>query len=43
MIYGIIEQRRASGQMSGDLLSVFLQAHDDQGIGMTDRQFTMKL
>jgi cytochrome P450 len=38
VIYGIIEQRRASGQMSGDLLSVFLQAHDDQGIGMTDRQ-----
>jgi cytochrome P450 len=38
VIYGIIEQRRASGQMSGDLLSVFLQAHDEQGIGMTDRQ-----
>jgi cytochrome P450 len=38
VIYGIIEQRRASGQMSGDLLSVFLQAHDDEGIGMTDRQ-----
>ncbi len=38
VIYGIIEQRRASGQMSGDLLSVFLQARDDQGVGMTDRQ-----
>jgi cytochrome P450 len=38
VIYGIIEQRRASGQMSGDLLSVFLQAHDDEGVGMTDRQ-----
>jgi cytochrome P450 len=38
VIYGIIEQRRASGQMSGDLLSVFLQAHDDEGEGMTDRQ-----
>jgi cytochrome P450 len=38
VIYSIIEQRRASGQMSGDLLSVFLQAHDDEGIGMTDRQ-----
>jgi cytochrome P450 len=38
VIYRIIEQRRASGQMSGDLLSVFLQAHDDEGVGMTDRQ-----
>jgi cytochrome P450 len=38
VIYSIIEQRRASGQMSGDLLSVFLQAHDDEGVGMTDRQ-----
>ena len=38
VIYGIIEQRRASGQMSGDLLSVFLQAHDDEGVGMTNRQ-----
>jgi cytochrome P450 len=38
VIYDIIEQRRRSGQMSGDLLSVFLQAHDDEGIGMTDRQ-----
>ena len=38
VIYGIIEQRRASGQMSGDLLSVFLQAHDEEGIGMTDGQ-----
>jgi cytochrome P450 len=38
VIYGIIEQRRASGQMSGDLLSVFLQLQDDEGVGMTDRQ-----
>jgi cytochrome P450 len=38
VIYGIIEQRRASGQMSGDLLSEFLQVQDDEGIGMTDRQ-----
>ncbi len=38
VIYGIIEQRRASGQMSGDLLSAFLQTRDDAGIGMTDRQ-----
>ena len=38
VIYGIIRQRRASGRMSGDLLSVLLQARDDEGIGMTDRQ-----
>jgi len=38
VIYGIIEQRRASGQMSEDLLSVFLQVQDDEGVGMTDRQ-----
>ena len=38
VIYRIIEQRRSSGQMSGDLLSVFLQVQDDEGVGMTDRQ-----
>ncbi len=38
VIYGIIEQRRSSGLMSGDLLSAFLQAQDDHGVGMTDRQ-----
>jgi cytochrome P450 len=38
VIYGIIERRRASGQMSRDLLSVFLQVQDDEGMGMTDRQ-----
>lgn len=38
VIYRIIEQRRASGQLSGDLLSVFLQLQDDEGVGMTDRQ-----
>jgi cytochrome P450 len=38
VIYRIIEERRASGQMSGDLLSEFLQVQDDEGIGMTDRQ-----
>ncbi len=38
VIYGIIEQRRASGHLSGDLLSEFLQARDDEGIGMSDRQ-----
>lgn len=38
VIYGIIEQRRTSGKMSGDLLSVLLQIQDDEGNGMTDRQ-----
>jgi cytochrome P450 len=38
VIYGIIRQRRAGGQISADLLSVLLQAQDDEGIGMTDRQ-----
>ncbi len=38
VIYRIIEQRRSSGQLSGDLLSAFLQAQDDEGLGMTDRQ-----
>ena len=38
VIYSIIERRRASSQMSGDLLSVFLQVQDDEGEGMTDRQ-----
>jgi cytochrome P450 len=38
VIYGIIRQRRADGRMSGDLLSVLLQAQDDEGKCMTDRQ-----
>jgi cytochrome P450 len=38
VIYHIIEQRRSNGQMSGDLLSEFLQVQDDEGVGMTDRQ-----
>jgi len=38
VIYEIIRQRRAAGQSSGDLLSVLLEAQDDEGIGMTDRQ-----
>jgi cytochrome P450 len=38
VIYGIIRQRRASGRLSGDLLSVLLGAQDDEGVGMTDRQ-----
>jgi cytochrome P450 len=38
VIYGIIRQRRADRRMSGDLLSILLQARDDEGLGMTDRQ-----
>jgi len=38
VIYEIIRRRRASRTMSGDLLSVLLQAQDDEGLGMTDRQ-----
>jgi len=38
VIYEIIRRRRASGTMSGDLLSVLLQAQDDEGLSMTDRQ-----
>jgi cytochrome P450 len=38
VIYEIIRRRRGSGQTSGDLLSVLLQAQDDEGLGMTDRQ-----
>jgi len=38
IIYGIIRQRRESGQDPGDLLSRLLAAQDEQGGGMTDRQ-----
>ena len=38
-IYGIIDQRRKSGQDTGDLLSMFLHARDeDTGKGMDDKQ-----
>jgi len=39
-IYGLIEERRASSQDRGDLLSMLLLAQDeeDQGSGMTDKQ-----
>ncbi|HXG68619.1 MAG TPA: cytochrome P450 [Blastocatellia bacterium] len=38
IIYGIIRQRRASGQDTGDLLSMLLHAQDEDGSRMTDRQ-----
>jgi cytochrome P450 len=38
VIYRIIRQRRASGQSGTDLLSMLLQARDEQGLPMSDRQ-----
>lgn len=39
VIYGIITRRRASGEDTGDLLSLLLHARDeDDGGGMTDQQ-----
>lgn len=38
IVYRIIGQRRASGQDQGDLLSMLLQAQDEDGSRMTDKQ-----
>lgn len=38
IIYGIIKQRRQSGEDAGDLLSMLLQAQDEDGSQMTDLQ-----
>lgn len=40
VVYGMIAERRASGEDKGDLLSMLIQAHDDEGDqrGMTDAQ-----
>ncbi|WP_422929451.1 cytochrome P450 [Singulisphaera sp. PoT] len=44
IIFRVIEERRASGADRGDLLSMLLQAHDeDDGGGMTDRQLRDEL
>jgi cytochrome P450 len=37
-VYRIIGERRASGQDTGDLLSMLLRAQDDAGAPMSDRQ-----
>jgi len=37
-VYGIISQRRARPQWDMDLLSVLLQARDEEGLPMSDRQ-----
>ncbi len=38
IVYGLIRQRRATGEDTGDLLSMLLLAEDDDGQRMTDRQ-----
>jgi cytochrome P450 len=38
IVYKIIADRRASGYDRGDLLSMLLQAHDEDGSQMTDKQ-----
>lgn len=38
IVYKIIAERRARGYDQGDLLSMLLQAHDDDGSQMTDKQ-----
>src|SRR2546428_4372726 len=42
-IYVLIRERRASGCDTGDLLSMLLRAHDDDGKGMCDRQLRDEL
>ncbi len=37
-LYGIIHERRASGRDQGDLLSMLLQAQDDDGAHMSNKQ-----
>src|SRR6185295_19645568 len=38
IVYRLIAERRASGSDQGDLLSMLLAAHDDDGSQMTDHQ-----
>jgi cytochrome P450 len=42
-IYGVIDERRASGRDEGDLLSMLLAAQDEDGSRMTDRQLRDEL
>ncbi|MDT5268578.1 MAG: hypothetical protein QOH49_764, partial [Acidobacteriota bacterium] len=42
-VYRLIEERRASREDTGDLLSMLLRAHDEDGSGMTDRQLRDEL
>ena len=38
LLLRVVAERRAGGQDAGDLLSMLLEAQDDSGAGMTDRQ-----
>src|SRR6185503_20656354 len=38
VIFRIIDERRSSGKDEGDLLSMLLAAHDDDGSGMNNQQ-----
>ena len=42
-VYRLIEERRASGEETGDLLSLLLAARDEDGSAMTDRQLRDEL
>jgi cytochrome P450 len=42
-VYRLIEGRRASGEDTGDLLSMLLAAQDEDGSGMTDKQLRDEL
>jgi cytochrome P450 len=42
-VYRLIAERRASGEDTGDLLSMLLAAQDEDGSGMTDRQLRDEL
>jgi cytochrome P450 len=42
-VYRLIEERRASGEDTGDLLSMLLRARDEDGARMTDRQLRDEL
>ena len=42
-VYRLIAERRASGEDTGDLLSMLLRARDEDGSGMTDRQLRDEL
>jgi cytochrome P450 len=42
-VYRVISERRASGEDTGDLLSMLLRAQDEDGTRMTDRQLRDEL
>jgi cytochrome P450 len=42
-VYRVIAERRASGEDTGDLLSMLLRAQDEDGSGMTDNQLRDEL